>query len=606
VKNTPFILLLLFVLLSFVHSSAALKQFTASPNTDVATIDEQVTITATIISDKEIKNITGPSLPAAEFYTILRTGRNQQQSTSVQIINGKMTQSINISYIFTYTLALKKIGVFTVPGLLFSHEGKTYSTRPFNITVTKVGKQEVKVAVRADKKELFVSEQGILTVEILKTVNAPVELTNDGFVSAISHIEETFGKNFSINRLFRDKVSQSQKQIDGQVYQVFSLSFSIIPLNSGTYTLQSIPFQYHELKRSGSRRDPFSDFFGDSFFGGGINRTSKVAYSNKLNVTVNALPPSPADFSGAVGAFSLSAKVNEHTVSAGEAVTLSINLRGTTRPGNLKDITLSDMSDFEIFTPEKHTSVDTSAQGISTTKRYKYLVIPKEEGDKTIPSIQWVYFNPKLKEYKTLSTSPIQITVTKGKTGSKRQTRYLTQSDIQELGQDIRYIKTSTVLKNQSHVPYKNSLFFILYPLPFLIAVFAFLYRIQATILKKDPMLQLKKQAFQKAKKEASALKKSFLEKIPDNALSRIAEIIENYISHRFGFNASGKTLEELKEELVKRDIEQSVSDSIIPFFEKLDSYRFSGVTPDNTLCNELLDTSCRIIEGLESRGKKR
>jgi hypothetical protein len=264
------------------------------------------------------------------------------------------------------------------------------------------------------------------------------------------------------------------------------------------------------------------------------------------------------------------------------------------------------MEGFEVFTPEKHTFVDTSAGGISTGKRFKYLVIPREEGNKTIPPINWVYFNPKLKEYKTLSTSPIPITVTKGKTGAKRQTRYLTQSEIQEIGRDIRYIKTTTTFKNQSNIPYKNPLFFVLYPLPFLIAFFAFLYRIQATVLKKDPLLQLKKQAYNKAKREASKFKKEFLEKIPDNALSRIAEIIENYITHRFGFNASGKTLEELKEELLKRNIDKSVGDSIIPFFEKLDSYRFSGLKTDSSLCNELLDKSCTIIEGLEYRGKKR
>ena len=42
-------------------------------------------------------------------------------------------------------------------------------------------------------------------------------------MTAIAKVEETFGKNFSVNRLFTDKVGQSQKNINGQIYHLFTL-----------------------------------------------------------------------------------------------------------------------------------------------------------------------------------------------------------------------------------------------------------------------------------------------------------------------------------------------------------------------------------------------
>ncbi len=584
-------------------------RFSVSTERTKVVLGEQIVVTATVVSTKELKNISHPPLQSTPYFTVAKTSRNQQQSSSIQIVNGKMTQNVQITYLLYYHLAIKKEGSFTFPSLTFKYDNKTYSSRPFTINVGKEPAKSnyISVHISLNKKNIYKDEQGILTAQVLKKPQAPIDLTNEGFMTILENIEKTFGKTFSINRLFTNRVAQSQKNIKGQVYQVFSLSFSVIPLKTGKITLPPVPYQYNELQQVSRRgRDMFDDFFGGSFFGSNVRRIPRTAYSNRLTVNVKPLPPPPSDFTGAVGTFSLNAKLSEHSVPAGDAVTLNITLRGSTRPGNMADIKLPDFTSFEVFKPEKRTSIDTTAKGISSRKQFKYLVIPQEEGDKIIPSVNWTYFNPQKGTYKTLSTGVIPSTVTKGKKGKKQSTtRYLTQSDIREIGQDIRYVKMTNHIKNQSLTPYKNPLFLILYPLPFLIALFTLLYRIQATALKKDPKVLLRKKALNTARVEVKNLKKEFSQNIPKHALTKIAEITEHYISHRFGFVAAGKTLEELKEELTKLNIENAVTDSLIPFLEKLDSYRFTGVSVDKNILLELLDKALSLIEELEKKEKK-
>ncbi len=599
---------LLFLLFSLQINASGSIHFTVTTEKTRCVLGKQIVITATLVSDKDLKNITAPALPPSEFYSLVRTSRNQHQSSSIQIVNSKMTQTKKITYLFYYHIALKKEGTFTFPSLVFKHGSESYQSKAFPITVGKepVQTQNISVRIRLNKKRIYAGEQCILTFEVAQKPQAPVNLHTQGFISVVGNLEKSFGKNFSISRLFTNQLSKSQKRIQGVVYLTYSLSFSVIPIKSGNYSISPVPFEYMELKQTQRRRrDFFDDFFGGDFFGRGIQQVPKTAYSNRLTVNVLPLPPKPDDFTGAVGTFSLKASVNDNSIPANEAVTLTINLSGSTRPGNVTDIKLPDMPDFEVFTPEKHTYVDTTAKGISTRKKYKYLIIPREEGDKTIPPITWTYFDPNKGAYKTLSTDPITLTVTKGKKGGKRQARYLTQEDIREIGRDIRYIKMPNKLKRQSTEPHKNPVFIFLFPIPFLIALFALLYRLQATVLKKDPLVTLQKRALNKAKTALAKLNKEFATATPANAVSRIAEIIETYISHRFGFAAIGKTLDELKEELARFAVDQSVTETLIPFLEQLDIYRFSGSTPDKKAISELLEKTQLLIEKLEKKEKK-
>ncbi len=572
---------------------------------------EQAVVVATLVTDKVVRNIGIPPVDPGGAFTLLKTHSEQSSSSSIQIINGKASQRNEITTRFYYFIAPRQTGTFVFPSLSVNVEGTVYRTEPLAFTVTDqpVTNPDVRAFLTISAKTLYTGEQAVLTFKAAQRAQAQgsTDLRN-GFNAALESIEKSFGSRFSLTRLFKNQVTTGSERIDGELYNVYSLRFLLFPLNTGTVSIQPIPFEYQELRRTRRRSiSPFfDDFFGDDFFGGGIQAVPKTVFTNPLTIEVKPLPPPPAGFSGAVGSFSIKASADPQSVPAGDAVTLKVILKGNSRPANMGDISIPQSDEYEIFTPEKQVVVDTTESGFSTKKTYKYLLIPKNEGTLTLAPIVFSYFDPKSSSYKTASSEPIVITVTKGKAEKKEQTRYLTQEEIREVGRDIRYIKTGVSLKHRSRYPYRNPVLFLLFPLPLLFFAFTLLYRFQSVRKERNVAVQLRNRALAEVQKQLKQIRKQGKALKPNEYLGRIAGIIENYISHKFGFPATGRTLEELKEELLRSTSDEKTVSDLTLFIEKLDEYRFGGKSLDETSREAILNHTFDFISGLEKTVKKR
>ena len=132
-KIVPSLFLLFFL---HVNASGSIR-FSVTTERTRCVLGEQIVITATVVSDKDLKNSTAPALPPSGFYSLVRTSSDQRQSSSIQIINKKMTQTKEITYLFYYRIALKKEGTFTFPSLEFKFGSESYKSKAFPITVGK-------------------------------------------------------------------------------------------------------------------------------------------------------------------------------------------------------------------------------------------------------------------------------------------------------------------------------------------------------------------------------------------------------------------------------------------------------------------------------------
>ncbi|MBN1127542.1 MAG: BatD family protein, partial [Chitinispirillaceae bacterium] len=311
-------------------------------------------------------------------------------------------------------------------------------------------------------------------------------------------------------------------------------------------------------------------------------------------------------FSGSIGRISMSASIEPAEIPAGEAATLKITVNAATRPGNVAELPAPVIPSCEVFSPEKHVQVDTTAAGISTKKSYRYLLIPQEEGTLSLPPLTLSYFDPYDGVYKTASSGPLSIVVTKGKKGAKPQTRYMTQEEIREVGSDIRYIKTDTRLRSVPEKPYREPHFLLLYTLPFLLVTASLLYRFQSRHRQKNAAQQVSQRALRSACGSFDRLKKQGMSVKTPDFLSCIADTIERYISQKFGFAATGRTLEELKNELLDRHAEAAIVNDLSSFVEQLDSYRFGGAAFDEKSRTTVLEKATTFLTGLEKTAKKR
>ncbi len=603
-------IILVFILYTLtVVSVSAQVRFSATTERTQISMGEQVVITATLITDRKSATPSAPSVSNTDGFTVLKTDQRQSSSSSIQIINGKASQKTEIYQIFNYYISPSKVGSFTFPSLEVSVDGKSFKTDPIAFAVKNevVANADIRVFLQLNKRSLYVGEQTMLTFKVAQKAQSSTDV-NNGFMSALEKLEKTFGSDFALNRLFTNQISTTQERIDGEIYKVYSLRYALYPVNSGTFNIQSIPFSYQELRRVRARRsDPFFDDFFDmnSFFGGGVQAVDKNALSNSLSITVKPLPSAPSGFTGSVGKFSLSASINPKQIPAGEAVTLKISLKGSTRPGSIGDVILPEISDCEVFKPEQQTSIDTTINGLSTRRTYKYLLIPRKEGTLVIPPVSLLYFDTESGTYKKASSDTLKIAVSKGKENGIAQNRYLTQEEIREVGKDIRYIKTGIKIKNQQERPYQEPFIYLLFPIPFIIFILSILYRFQSSRQKKNASQQIRRKALSAAQKKLSALKKKHSSLSSSQFLGTVSETIEQYISQKFGFASTGRTLDELKNELLSQNADKQIVADLTSFIEDLDGYRFGGQTLDDSSRISVLDKTSTFLHGLQKSSKK-
>ena len=583
--------------------ASAAFNIAATIDRNQATLGEQFVVSVQVVSDREIPGIAAPALPAADWYSLSRVEKNQQSSSQIQVINGQMTRTTSMIYLFHFIVALRKEGSFTFPAIPFTAEGQTKTTQPFTLTVGKASAEEqgmISIAASVNKSRLYTGEQGVLTVRIAKKSGAPVGFNGEGFNKAIATIIETFGHDFAVSRLFTDKITQSTATVNGVPYEQFSLSFAITPLKDGTFTLPSIPFSYEMYRQSQRRqaRDPFGDFFGgDPFFGGAqVERIAKTTGTNTLTITAINPPSPPADFSGAVGSFSLAAVVNTTNTSTGQGVTLTLTHAGTARPGTLADIALPQSSDLEVYTPEKTARVDTTTSGIRTTKVSKYLVVPRREGTITIPALSFCYFDPQSASYRRAETKPIDLTVTRG-TGSAAPSGAMVgampQNDLRQFASDIRWIHTPAHLRRADSRPWRQPLLLFTLLLSLLVTVGAALLKTIRWLAAKDPAGQKRRRAHGRT---LSAL--THADAQHDAALA--ASAFTRYLSDALGFAALGETIDGLAASLARKKIPPATVETVTALMQEYDSLRFSGRSKDPASVSAIIKKTASAVNTLE------
>lgn len=173
--------------------------------------------------------------------------------------------------------------------------------------------------------------------------------------------------------------------------------YVLFPQQTGKLEIPSITFDGVVAQQTISD-DPFDAFFN----GGGYVEVKKKITTPKVVINVQPLPAKPAGFSGAVGEFKLASSINATDVKTNDAVTIKLTLSGT---GNMKLIGTPEVKfpqDFEIYDPKVTDDYKLTNSGLTGTKTFEYLAIPRHAGNFTIPAIEFTYFDLKSNSYKTL------------------------------------------------------------------------------------------------------------------------------------------------------------------------------------------------------------
>jgi hypothetical protein len=399
-------------------------------------------------------------------------GPSTSQSTSMQIINGRTTTEVNYSY--TYILQAKKEGEFEIRPASVEVGGKVFESNTLKIKVVKsqstqaqssnqqsqssatqnvdLGKDNMFVKVDFSKRNAFRGEQIIATVKLY--VHPNIQISGFDEVNLPTY-EGFYTQDIEIPQ----QINFTREVYNDKIYQVGILKKTILfPQQNGSLKIE--PFSMALLIRQQVKARSFFDDFFDNY------RTVKAPLtSDAVTINVKDLPVSPANFLGGVGNFNITSDISTENVTTNDAVTLTVKITGNGNIRLVRNPELKLPSDFEVYEPRATDNVKTSDNGASGSKTIEYLFQPRFEGDYTIPSLKFAYFDPASGNYITKSTPEYKLHVEKGnEEQSATVVSSLRKEDVRLIGKDIRFIKQgNAVLKAKGKTFYGSLAFYLIY-----------------------------------------------------------------------------------------------------------------------------------------------
>ncbi|NJM15026.1 MAG: protein BatD [Bacteroidales bacterium] len=385
-------------------------------------------------------------------------GPSTSSSSSIQIINGQVTQNKTISY--SYILQAGKEGKYTIGPAVAKNKGKTAQSNTIAIEVvagsagnaggtqnsnaggnnqqqskqeTDIPNEQLFIKTIVSKRDVYQGEQIAATLKLYSKIS----------VNGLENLEQSGYAGFYKEDIEVPPLRNLDREnINGEIYLTGILGKVLLtPQRNGELTID--PASIDVLMQQRVSNQPRSVF--DEFFGSSYRTIRKRISSPAIKINVKPLPGSrPAGFEGAVGSYSLSSTIDKQEVKTNEAITLKLKISGTGNIKLLNDPAIDFPPSLEVYDPKVAVNATPGANGTTGSKTFEYLIIPRYAGEYTIPAVPFAYFDPATGSYKSLSTPAYAIKVDKGEDSSPTGViSGLTKEELQYVGQDIRFIKTS-------------------------------------------------------------------------------------------------------------------------------------------------------------------
>lgn len=552
-------------------------------------------------------------------------GPSQSRSSSFSMVNGKTTSSSTIT--FTYTVTTEKAGTFHIPAATIVSGGKTYKSNSPTINVLpggsgasagsgqaqqgggqghqsqadrmhtqnvgdRITNKDLFIAVTASKKRVFEQEAVLLTYKLYTLVNISTlegkmpEL--DGF-----HVQE-------INRQRQPELKM--EHYNGRNYGTVVWSqYVVFPQQTGTLKIPEIKYEATVVQQNRSL-DPF-----DAFFGGGsmMQEVRKTVMAPAVTLQVDALPtPKPANFSGAVGKFSIASSLTPQQLKANDATTLRLTVTGTGNMKLMKAPTVPWPKDFESYDPKTEDKTAVGASGSSGSVLYDFIAVPRHQGKFELPPVEFCYFDPDAREYKTVSTAAYTIDVAKGKGGSSSSSSSMSKEEIELLNSDIHYIKTGepTYLTADSALFGSNR-----YWLTYGVAIVLFGILMYAFRRRAVANADLVRRRGRGASKVATKRLKTARKLMNDNNATAFYEetmkALWGYVGDKLNIPVSELSKENVREKLTARQIPDTLIDQFLHTLDDCEFARFAPGDPADTM-DKIYSSAEEVINKMESELK--
>jgi hypothetical protein len=307
--------------------------------------------------------------------------------------------------IFTYIITPAREGTYEIPPVEISTGGKAYRTAPLTLKVIHGNPSRSATSDRPyfaelviPKESAYVGEQ--IPIELRFYFNQRIQY--QPYPQGQYPIIE--GEDFVTKKY--SEPTERQLELNGRIYRVVIYRTALTGVKPGKLELHSAtqgflistPFS---ARGSQGLADPFESF----------QQQVVDVKTNGSSIQIKPLPAAdrPADFSGAVGEFTLTASAQPDKVKTGDPVSMKVEIKGFGNFDRMEQPILTSTDGWHVYQPTEGTEA-LDDLGLSASKTFSYPLVP-EKPVTALPIARFSYFNPNSEKYVTLNSSPVSIEV---------------------------------------------------------------------------------------------------------------------------------------------------------------------------------------------------
>ena len=581
---------ILFFLLSYTITQGQEVRFEAKVSKKKLGINERLRVDFEMNQDGD--NFTPPA------FNGFRVVGGPNQAISNSWINGKRS----FSKTYSYFLAPKAKGTFTIKQATVEINGQTYKTQPVTITVTNavskpkdgnnadyVAEENVHLVAEVSNRNPYLNQAITVTYKLYVSNN--VSITSRWREISIPKYADFWSQNIDNQGNF--KVYNGTYK--GEDYRYVILRKTVLyPQKIGKLTIEplvlDVPIDVETRKR---------DFFGRPI----TTRVNRTITAGNVTINVKPLPEAnkPEDFTGAVGDFKFNIVANRTKLDANESLELKIKVSGK---GNLKLFDLPNIklpASLEVYEPVRDNKIRVTAQGMQGSITDTYTVVPQNKGVFPIRPITFSYFDPKTETYKNTTSNQIIINVENGPLSEENTSRNK-NSEKQNiiLPEDkFTYIKLKTTLKPIKEPDFfKSRLYWILLGLPFLIIpLFIFIGKKRRQQALDIAGIKLKTQS-KLAKKYLFEAKKNLTNK--ESFYDALERALHNYLKAKLNIETSDFDKEKINTLLTQKGVDTINSQQFINLLKNCELARYAPTS--QATMNDDYQTAVSVIATIDKQ----
>ena len=589
--------------------SAIAQTLTGSAPSHVA-VGEQFRLTYTV-NTQNVTDFRAGDIPD-ELEVLI--GPNRSMQSSYQMINGHTSSSSSITY--TYIVSATKNGTYTIPPAHVTVDGKSIASNSLTVKVSgtvqgnsgsarhqqneeaeirdagsHISGSDLFIKVSANKKRVHEQEPILLTYKVYTLV---------GLTSLRGDMPDL--KSFYTQEVdLPQQKSFSIETLNGRPYKTTVWSqYVMFPQTTGKLEIPSITFEGIVVQQN-RNIDPFEAFFNG---GSGYVEVKKKIQAPGIEIQVDPLPERPANFSGGVGKFTVSAQLDKTETKANDPISMRIIVSGSGNLKLLKQPVVNLPKDFDKYEPKITDKSKLTSNGIEGSMVYDLLIVPRHQGKYEIPPVELTYFDTAENAYKTVKSEAFTLDVAKG-SGAGAVNDFSGQ-DLQELNKDIRFIKTgSTSQHSLDEFFFGSSAYLVSLGLMALVFISLFVIFRQRAVDHANVTKMRGKKANKVATKRLKKASKLMADNKPGEFYDEVLRALWGYVGDKLNIPVEQLSHDNISMRLAERYVDETVIGQFIGALDECEFERYAPGDPKGNM-NKVYEKAMTAIEKIEDAMKKR